>query len=172
MAKVFKHLPPMVLMALIIAAAFCTGCKFDDAENQQKIDSLRNDSIQKAQLLKIDTCTAYFRRHTWADKKHNITFDRIEILSDSAAIEYAATRHGFEGRKNIVINLEPTTATMAITDSTEILVVNPAFKSGKSKTHYIKGTVTNITDFEYNTIIKIATQNKNILYLQQLDIEL
>ena len=35
----------MVLMALIIAAAFCTGCKFDDAENQQKIDSLRNDSI-------------------------------------------------------------------------------------------------------------------------------
>lgn len=88
----------MVLMALIIAAAFSTGCNFNDAENQQKIDSLRNDSIQKAQLLKIDTSTAYFRRHTWADKKHNITFDRIEILSDSAAIEYAATRHGFEGR--------------------------------------------------------------------------
>lgn len=162
----------MVLTALIIAAAFCTGCKFREADSQQNIDSIINDSIQKAQQLKIDTCTAYFRRHTWADKKHNITFDRIEILSDSAAIEYAATRHGFEGRKNIVINLEPTTATMAITDSTEILVVNPAFKSGKSKTHYIKGSVSDIADFGYNTIIKIATQNKNILWLQQLDLEL
>ena len=162
----------MMLMALIIAAAFCTGCKYNTAEGQLNADSIRNDSIQKAQLLKIDTCTAYFRRHTWADKKHNITFDRIEILSDSAAIEYAATRHGFEGRKNIVINLEPTTATMAITDSTEILIVNPAFKSGKSQTHYIKGSVNDITDFGYNTIIKIVTQNKNILWLQQLDIEL
>lgn len=162
----------MVLMALIIAAAFCTGCKYNTADSQLNADSIRNDSIQKAQLLKIDTCTAYFRRHTWADKKHNITFDRIEILSDSAAIEYAATRHGFEGRKNIVINLEPTTATMAITDSTEILIVNPAFKSGKSQTHYIKGSVSDITDFGYNTIIKIVTQNKNILRLQQLDIEL
>ena len=172
MAKVFKHLPPIVLMTLIIAAAFCTSCKFYSAENQQKLDSLRNDSIQKAQLLKIDTCTAYFRRHTWADKKHNITFDRIEILSDSAAIEYAATRHGFEGRKHIIINLEPTTATMAVTDTTEIWIVNPAFKSGKSKTHYIQGKVGDVSNFEYNTIIKIATQNKNILYLQQLDIEL
>ena len=61
---------------------------------------------------------------------------------------------------------------MAITDSTEILVVNPAFKLGKSTTLYIKGSVNDIADFGYNTIIKIVTQNKNILYLQQLDIEL
>ena len=174
MAKLLKYIPSLLSVLAVVAIVLPTGCGFLGAgRSGQMKDSLQNDSAARAQkLLEIDTCTAYFRRHTWADKKHNITFDRIEILSDSAAIEYAATRHGFDGRKHIIINLEPTTATMAVTDTTEIWIVNPAFKSGKSKTHYIQGKVGDVSDFEYNTIIKLATQGKIILYLQQLDIEL
>lgn len=173
MTKLLKYIPSLLTVLSVAAITLPTGCGFMGGERGVQLDSLQNDSVARAQkLLQIDTCTAYFRRHTWADKKHNITFDRIEILSDSAAREYAATRHGFEGRKHIIINLEPTTATLSVSDTTEIWIVNPAFKTGKSKEHYIRGKVGDVADFGYNTIIKLATQNKNVLYIKQLDIEL
>lgn len=163
----------IVAAAAILLSALSSGCIFAPTDSQrQNADSLVNDTVATAQELAIDTCSAYFRRHTWADKKHNITFDRIEILTGEEAVEYARLRHGFEGRKSIIINLEPTTSTMAVSDDTEIWIINPKYKSDKSQPHYVRGTISDVTDFEYNTIIKLATQGKIILYLQQLDIEL
>lgn len=169
-----KTISMLVSITVFVAAVLVSACGPSSAEiERMRLDSLRKDSIAKAELLlKIDTCTAYFRRHTWADKKHMVTFDRIEILSDSAAREYAKERHGFDGRKHIVINLETTTATMAVTNETEIWIVNPDFNTGKSKTEYIRGTVSDVESLVYNSIISIATQNKNILWLKQLNIQL
>ena len=163
----------IVAAAAMLLSAMVSGCGTAPSEGgQQTAETPGNDTAATVQQSEIDTCTAYFRRHTWADKKHNITFDRIEILTGNEAVEYASQRHGFEGRKSIIINLETTTSTMSVSDDTEIWIINPKYKPGNSQSHYVRGTISDVVDFEYNTILKLATQEKIILYLQELDVEL
>ncbi|MBO4244624.1 MAG: hypothetical protein J5882_06190, partial [Bacteroidales bacterium] len=72
----------IVAAAAMVLSALTYGCANAPTDRgQQGADSLGNNNAATVQQIEIDTCTAYFRRHTWADKNHNITFDRIEILN-------------------------------------------------------------------------------------------
>ena len=163
----------IVLLILLLAAVAAIGCGPSKREIERKLKAERLlDSIMfEREKLKVDTSTAYFRRVVWADKKHMLTFDRIEILTGEEAEEYASQRHGFDGSKPIVVNLEKTTATMSVLEDADIWILNPAYKTDKSKNEYIKGGITDVENFEFNTILKIKYQNKEIFYLKQLSLE-
>ena len=157
----------------LLAALAAIGCGPSKKEIERKLRAERIlDSIMfEREKWKVDTCTAYFRRMVWADKQHMMTFDRIEILSGNDAEEYAAQRHGFDGSKSIVVNFEKTTATMAVLEDAEIWIINPDYKTGKSKTEYIRGDISDVENFEFNTIVKLKYQNKEIFNLRQIELD-
>ena len=156
----------------LLAALAAIGCGPSKKEIERKLraEHILDSIMFNREKMKVDTCTAYFRRMVWADKKHMMTFDRIEILSGKDAEDYAAQHHGFDGSQSIVVNYEKTTATMAVLEDAEIWIINPDYKTGKSKNEYVRGDISDVENFEYNTIVKLKYQNKEIFNIRQIDL--
>lgn len=164
------------LIAIMITMASCFGNSRtrDDEELRRKREkeAFVADSIKKRRAIP-DTTLVRFKRLMLCDGRNMMVFDRVELLSGDEAQEYAERHKRFGNTDEVVVNVKEVLETLPVHNDAQIYLYRPVQGDGDSvpRIDLKKCYMPDLYDLEFDQVLQLVVQNRNILYLKEMQYE-